>query len=189
MFAFLCRCRLVWCVILLIMLMPVWSLCLTSPRRASSPRCFPSSRFRTPHSLSSVAFRAVQISRLPFYFLRSFLVVVFLVSLPAFVCKSVKFYFLFFFFLLACCLLHGNCLCWGICGNKCNPYDPYDPTACIVVLRAQRVREGWIEADKETDGGRERRRREHPQARACEFCTECDLLLVFIVIFGRFTVS
>lgn len=25
MFAFLCRCRLVWCVILLIMLMPVWS--------------------------------------------------------------------------------------------------------------------------------------------------------------------
>lgn len=45
------------------------------------------------------------------FFLRSFLVVVFLVSLPAFVCKSVKFYFLFNFFLLACCLLHGNCLC------------------------------------------------------------------------------
>lgn len=64
-----------------------------------------------------------------------------------------------FFFLLACCLLHGNCLCWGICGNKCNPYDPYDPTACIVVLRAQRVREGWIEAGKEIDGEREKEKR------------------------------
>lgn len=45
-----------------------------------------------------------------------------------------------------------------------------------VVLRAHRVRE--------RDGNRERERRretEHPQARACEFCSECDLLLVFIV--------
>lgn len=180
MFAFLCRCRLVWCVILLIMLMPVWSLCLTS-----SPRCFPSSRFRTPHSLSSVAFRTVQISRLPFYFFCA-LFLLFSSSLCPLLYARVWNFIFYFFFLLACCLLHGNCLCWGICGNKCNPYDPYDPTACIVVLRAQRVREGW--AGKEIDGQRERRR-EHPQARACEFCTECDLLLVFIVIFWSFTVS
>lgn len=40
-----------------------------------------------------------------FIFLRSFLVVVFLVSLPAFVCKSVKFYFFIFFF---ACLLFAS---------------------------------------------------------------------------------
>lgn len=139
MFAFLCRCRLVWCVILLIMLMAV--ICLTLSQ--SCPFLMPPSRFHSP-ARSSVAF----------FDSTNFSFTIF------FLCSICILLFLFYFSLLLYARVWNFCLLfaswklpmpWNLWEQVQHTHThSHGYTVCYVPFLYVC-------------------QREHPQARACEF--------------------